>query len=338
MNIFTLLTSILLLSGPASAQSADLFPLDPVTYFCARWQHSSAVKNNILYINGGIETFNYPGAFRTNWTNNTLGVNTFLLEVDLTASWNWKTNISITALNKTANPKTGTFNPNFVRGTMFQGPANDSRIYFYGGTSFLGNESFLGIDKGSSNQYPLWSFNGSNAVWDQFDIHTLWRPSFGAAAEAPDQGLGFYLNGQLDNGTSTETLAVGETTFYLDGMMVIDLVNQTANNISTAGIRNYLPRIGGGMQYVPGVGKSGVLVALGGQVDDSKISAITKGRLLNFTTVDVFDIASYIENPSGNGTWYSQTTSGAFPLPRTGFCTIVASAPDNCSHNMCVHG
>lgn len=170
---------------------------------------------------------------------------------------------------------------------MFQGPANDSRVFTFAGTSFRANGAaqvipdMSGSDEPYADQYPLWSVDNSTQTWDQFDIQQTFTPSYGAAAEAPDQGLAFYLNGQLDNASSTHTTTLGNSTTYLDGMLAIDLVRQTSRNLSTSGIRDYLPRVGGSMQYIPGVGKNGVLVTLGGKVDDqSRTSSPTSGRLV----------------------------------------------------------
>jgi LPXTG-motif cell wall-anchored protein len=55
---------------------------------------------------------------------------------------------------------------------------------------------------------------------------------------------------------------------------------------------------------------------------------------LDFSVVDVFDIDSYLQNPSNNGTWYQQNTTGSVPKPRVNFCTVVTSAPDNSSHHI----
>ncbi|KAF2182846.1 hypothetical protein K469DRAFT_669317 [Zopfia rhizophila CBS 207.26] len=336
---------IYVLATLAAAQIPSVWkPYDVVTYFCQRWYHQSVVKDGTLYIHGGIQTFNVPQR-DSNWTNNTLGFNQFFLQVDLKESWDWKTNISYIALEETPNPKTGTGVRHSIRGTMYQGPANDSSIYTYAGTSFRGNESFPTKDTNYysiyySDQYALWSFNNDSQVWDQYDIQQAWTPSYGAAAEAPDQALAFYLNGQTDNGTSSQTLYDGDDQTTLDGMIVIDMVKHSSRNISTAGIKDYQPRVGGGMQYVPGVGDNGVLVALGGKVFDGKrvMTSKEKGRLLSFDTVDVFDIASYLKNPEDSGTWYSQTTSGDIPHPRIDFCTIIVSTPDNSSHHIYLYG
>lgn len=126
-------------------------------------------------------------------------------------SWDWKTNITYIASEELANPFTGTrVRSGGILGTMFQGPANDSNIYTYGGTTFRGNESFPNQDVDYyeavySDQYPLWSLDNETQVWDQYDIGQTWTPSYGAATEAPDQGLAFYLNGRTDNGTSSTT-------------------------------------------------------------------------------------------------------------------------------------
>ena len=121
-------------------------------------------------------------------------------------------------------------------------------------------------------------------------------------------------------------------------MIVIDIVQHTSRNVSTSGMYNNQTRVGGAMEYVPGVGDNGVVVALGGQVFDGKriTTSKDKGRLLGFQTVEVFDIESYLKDPTENGTWYSQSTSGDIPPARIDFCTVIGSAPDNSSHNMYV--
>ena len=53
----------------------------------------------------------------------------------------------------------------------------------------------------------------------------------------------------------------------------------------------------------------------------------------SFETVHVFDIAT--------NTWFAQPTTaeaGFYPTDRLGFCTVVASAEDNSSHNIYLYG
>lgn len=52
----------------------------------------------------------------------------------------------------------------------------------------------------------------------------------------------------------------------------------------------------------------------------------------------MFDIDSYLQNPSSNGSWYSQKTTGDIPAPRINFCTVVISASDNSSHHIYLYG
>lgn len=52
----------------------------------------------------------------------------------------------------------------------------------------------------------------------------------------------------------------------------------------------------------------------------------------------MFDINSYLETPSNNGTWYQQNTTGDIPQARINFCTVAVSAPDNSSHHIYMYG
>lgn len=90
------------------------------------------------------------------------------------------------------------------------------------------------------------------------------RPSSGAHAEAPDQSLAFYLNGEINNGSSTGiSLPAGVNTF-LTGMVVINTTDHSAKNLSTAGVTGTSPRARAQMQYISGIGDKGILVLLGG--------------------------------------------------------------------------
>lgn len=268
-----------------------------------------------------------------------------MLQLDLKQTWDWQKNISWNAFEVTPNPKTGaSVRQAMVAGALFHGPYNTPQVWTYGGTIFRGNETFLDAVNPAafhdqSNIYPLWSFNNETNTWNQFDIGTLNTPSYGSSTEAPDQGLAFYLHGRTDNGTNIGAKDAGDVQILLDGMVVIDLVHHTSKNISTAGMKDSQPRLGGGLQYVPNIGNNGLLVALGGKVLDGvqPVTSESMGRLLDFDTVDVFDLASYSDTKS-NGTWYTQSTSGEIPSARIDSCTVLASAPDNSSHNIFMYG
>jgi hypothetical protein len=159
---------------------------------------------------------------------------------------------------------------------MFHGPNNQSNmIYNFGGATYMNNQSFEGYVQPESAQYPLWTYDPTqDNPWAQHTIQQVWQPNHGAATEDIDKGIGFYLGGQIDMGTSTQTLGkpfrdpTQNLYMPLDGMLIIDLVNvdNPAANISTSSMKDSTPRVGGTMEYIDAIGDSGILVALGGQI------------------------------------------------------------------------
>lgn len=219
--------------------------------------------------------------------------------ISLTETWDWKKQpnesqyLDVQALPKNeSNPATGNLPVSYMRGYMFHGPANTTNIYRYGGTRYMGNQSFLGYTSPESSTYPVWSYsyNSTDYPWAQYNIGQPWMPNHGAGAEAIDQGLGFYLNGQIDKGTSSKTLNMGfddGQSLYipLEGMLIINLVDFSSANLSTSSMNGNAPRVGGTMEYIAPVGEAGVLVALGGQIQpnlriDEKANR-TQGELVS---------------------------------------------------------
>ena len=93
---------------------------------------------------------------------------------------------------------------------------------------------------------------------------------------APDQGLAFYLEGEVDSGSSTETQVLGDSIkYFLKGMIVIDTTTQTARNVSTAPVANGVPGTYGSMQYISGIGQKGILVHLGGSDSNGNLVSNT---------------------------------------------------------------
>jgi hypothetical protein len=305
------------------------------------------VKNNILYIDGGTETFNQ----NSGKGQNVLGVNKFLIEVPLSESWDWKKNISETAIPKDANPQTGSTPPSLLRGAMFQGSPSDPNVYIYGGTTSQLNNSFSGTYPDPST-YSLWSYSTDDNSWNQYDVTSAspLRPSSGSYAEAPEQGLGFYLNGQIDKGSSTVTINMGNDTLGLDGMIVLNLTDTTKSgrNLTTSSVYPDSGAVSGGLTYVPELGDRGILVGMGGVQKSTSQAEETNGTLvsliiletdhtnikqISFESVNIFDIATVYNGQ--DGAWYRQNTSGQTPEPRIDFCVVSVAAPDNSSHNLC---
>lgn len=247
---------------------------------------AATVKNGTLYIDGGLEVFSNSNKNGNPSGEEVLGyslwtgspsfqdvtdsdTDTFLIEIDMTRSWNWQMagNFSAVAVNKTANPSTGTSPPaSACRGSMFQGGPEDPSIYLYGGTVDYRNTSAPTFSGPDSAQYALWSYNTQTQVWGQHDItvNVPQKPNMNAYTEAPDQQLAFSLGGQVDSGTSNAYQQYGSGFIgFLPGLTIINMTDQTARNLTTDNLPDS-PRSGGSLTYVPAIGSKGAVVAIGG--------------------------------------------------------------------------
>lgn len=255
------------------------------------------MKDDVLYIDGGLEVFipynnhgnpeqgipivgtstlpkSHPCLKKKNTL--TLRADTYMVMVGLNSSWNWQTNISITAVNKTVNTNTGTLPPSNVRGAMYAGTNEDSNVYSYGGTSSYANRSFPGFLFPTAPTYTLWSFEAQEKAWGQYDISldVPIRPAGGAYAEATGRGMGFYLNGFIDNGSNPDYQYYTDFRRYLDGLVVLNTTTQEAKNLSTSSLENY-PRAMGGLVYLPNIGTEGILVSMGGVTKPTSNDALS---------------------------------------------------------------
>lgn len=185
--------------------------------------------------------------------------------------------------------------PNMVRGALWRGLANDSRLYTFAGSTFLANQSDPDWRPPGFDDYSLWSYDTSLMTWGQYDVSYAIprRPNWGAWTEAIPIGLGFFLNGQVDRGSSyvlytmleyvggTLSNATDNQITYLGGMAIVDLVTQTARNVSTESLG--APRVAGGLIHSPRFGKTknGTLIALGGMRSaDERNNTFTNGILV----------------------------------------------------------
>ncbi|KAI5838414.1 putative cell wall anchored protein, partial [Morchella snyderi] len=314
---------------------------DPIVNFCRRIWHSSVVRDEVLYINGGLQSYsNINSTTGQKYGNLSYGVNEYVIRMDLTATWSWRNTTSpISLIRKNTSSETP---PNLSRGAFYAGPSNGTKLYTYGGTvdSSL-NSSWDGFQRPTSNQYALWSYDLNNGNWAHENTTsdtTLIRPASGASAEASELGLGFWFNGEQDNGTSSESNDLWNTVKFLKGMIVLDFNTGEARNISTSAVSD-LARTRGEMVYIPGVGESGILVLMGGGEKGADYEDGQEyGTLVSMAQVEIFDVASLYNQSTPNGTWYSQRATGDIPNARVDFCLVVASAPDGSSHNIYMHG
>ncbi|KAL8802228.1 MAG: hypothetical protein Q9182_003948 [Xanthomendoza sp. 2 TL-2023] len=254
--------------------------LDPIRNYCARFDHQSVLKNNTLYIDGGKQSFIDVDAEGNQTGNITVGINRYLIAVDLSKPWDWKTNVSMKALLKPGKPEIDVTPPVTYRGALFFGSNADPNIYLWGGTTSKANTSFPGFIGPLPITFTMWSFNIVSQVWNHYDMtHDIqYRPSSGAFAEARDQHRSFWLNGQVDAGSQTQTTRLDSSTkIFQEGLIIIDHSNQTAKNVSTKSLVGNKPRTRGRMQYLSTIGANGIIVLIGG---NQKVVTDTTDRSL----------------------------------------------------------
>lgn len=261
------------------------------------------------------------------------------------------------ALSKGSSTNPTVKTPSLVRGSLFAGPSNQSRIYSFGGSDSYENVNFPNWVGPTSDQFPLWSYEYTSTDWGAYDLSSnhIIRPASGAYAEAPDLGLAFWYNGQRDSGSSTAAQPLNGTIDFMKGMIVIDFNTETAKNISTDAVSDQ-PRVRGKMVYVPTIGVKGALILIGGGEKGSGYNngdwhgtpvslIISWGQieLLLTTTICIkvpmdqiyiFDVASLDDPATPNGTWYQQKASGSIPQPRLDHCLVLVSSQDGSSQNM----
>ncbi|TVY82131.1 Kelch repeat-containing protein [Lachnellula suecica] len=323
-----------------ASASANSSYLDPISNMCERFFHQSTVKNDVLYVWGGAETFVANNSDGRADGAITIGTNNFMIAMNMNSSWDWKINISESVLTPAPSPPPGnTSPPVIIRGALFSGGLGDDNVYIYGGTTSALNSSFVDYTLPISPEYSLWSYNTATNQWGQYDIshNTSQRPSSGAYAEVPDQNLAFYLNGEITNGTSTLTLGIGSELMTLEGLVIIDTAAHTSRNVSTGSLVGSNPRTGGVLQYVTGIGSKGVLVSIGGSYRQSYTSSTDEiGSLLSMDTIDILDINSTYNE--GQPAWYSQKATGDIPPARVQFCSVAVAAFDNSSYHIYIYG
>ncbi|KAL8714846.1 MAG: hypothetical protein Q9220_001359 [cf. Caloplaca sp. 1 TL-2023] len=189
----------------------------------------------------------------------------------------------------------------------------------------------------------MWGFNIKSQSWDHYDMsdNVRLRPGSGAYAEARDQHRSFYLNGQVDYGSSTQTMTLSpKTKISQKGMIIIEHSSNTARNISTDALVGNKPRTRGRMQYISSWGTHGVIVLVGGNekaVTDTADESL--GDLRPMDRVNIFDVASiYDDRVATGGSWYEQPATGDIPERRVDFCIVLARAADFTTANIYMYG
>lgn len=163
----------------------------------------------------------------------------------------------------------------------------------------------------------------------------------GAGASAPSEELAFYFSGMHAPGWNSFTWNGKEARETADTLITVDMSSMRDETWSNATLPDYIPgRANAELVWVP-VSKSGVLVAVGGvispvelwrtsKLNDSQTAESKRISPTFMETVSVYDVDSQ--------KWYLQNTTGDIPGQLTQFCSVLASAPDNSSHNIYIYG
>ena len=209
-------------------------------------------------------------------------LDTFLVTTDMEDSWDWKGNISQTSVYKTREPgrKTG-YVPSLNGGAIWPN-ANETFLYFYGGTTNASLSNFSLYAEPESDKETLWRYNIAEKFWDPVTYakgsSPVTRASFGGSVVAPHLNKAYYLGGVIDRG-STDRSGDLQSPRFLDGLLEFDFETESVRNISTSGLGNRA-RAYSQMVYIPNYGslnssnegeKKGILVSIGGEVKSSRI-------------------------------------------------------------------
>ncbi|KAJ9611097.1 hypothetical protein H2200_004280 [Cladophialophora chaetospira] len=299
---------------------------DTQTDVCKRWAGQSAVVNGTLYYYGGRAT---TSADQTTdeWNND-------FLAIDLTKSWQISSP-SMTGLPVPSGP------PAVSLGYLWN---SYDALYLYGG-------EFSDTPVTSPMPFSTWSYDISSSSWSESsDPQTssgdnsepanqpVQRAAEGAGVSVPSQGRGFYFGGHLDFLT-TPGWSISTARVYLKGILEYTFPgssNAAVNggkaagasgvyrNITEGGTQDsagFPERADGLLVYIPGYGKSGIILGLAGG---------TNATFTQMNVIDVYDIDS--------STWYKQATAGPTPDIRVNPCAVAVSAADGSSTQVYMYG
>ncbi|KAI1609347.1 hypothetical protein EDD37DRAFT_162545 [Exophiala viscosa] len=299
---------------------------DSPTTVCKRWGAQSALVNGTLYYYGGRSTTS-SSQTTDEWNNDFLALN-------LTTSWEISSP-TLTGLPIPSGP------PAVSLGYLWN---SYDALYLYGG-------EFSDAPVTSPVAFSTWSYDISSSSWSESsDPQTssgtnsesggqaVQRAAEGAGVSVPSLGRGYYFGGHLD-GYTTPGWSQSIARVYLSGLLEYTFpgyTNAAITGTSTAGssglYRNiteggtqdsdgFPERADGVLVYVPGYGKSGIIVGLAGG---------TNATFTQMNVIDVYDIDS--------STWYKQATSGSTPEIRVNPCAVAVSAADGSSTQIHMYG
>ena len=195
----------------------------------------------------------------------------------------------------------------------------------------------------------VWNFDLESQKWDVQVSGIENKPSFAVVASDTENQVGWYYGGwEMPDVFYNGSVLVGnnsnQSIIALQDLYKLDRGKDTPLKVETDSslVGNVVQ---GELVYIKGAGEAGILVLLGGNAGIqyyelvSTIDQVKPFLLLilllqrPMEIVHIFDIATK--------TWFAQSTTaeqGFYPDGRIAFCSVVASAEDNSSHNIYIYG
>ncbi|KAL2423255.1 Kelch repeat-containing protein [Exophiala dermatitidis] len=309
-----------------SVSSGNIKRDNSPTEVCKRWSQQSAVVNGTLYLYGGRATTTSDQTQNT-WNND-------FLAIDLTKSWQISSP-SLTGLPVPSGP------PAVSLGYLWN---SFDALYLYGG-------EFSDSPVETPVPFSTWAYDISSSTWSELQNpktsagtnsepanQPVQRAAEGAGVSIPGLGRGFYFGGHLD-GYTTPGWSQSIARVYIKGLLEYTFPgysnaavdgNHVAGdsgiyrNVTQGGTQDsagFPERADGLLVYVPGYGKSGIIIGLAGG---------TNSTFTQMNVIDVYDIDT--------STWYKQATAGPTPGIRVNPCAVAVSAADGSSTQVYMYG
>ena len=199
--------------------------------------------------------------------------------------------------------------------------------------------------------FSTWAYDIASSSWSESDNPVIssgqnseaanqpvQRAAEGAGVSVPSLGRGFYFGGHLDFLT-TPGWSNSVARVYLKGLLEYTFPgfsNAALNsgqaagsagvyrNITDGGTQDsagFPERADGLLVFIPGYGKSGIILGLAGG---------TNATFTQMNVIDVYDVDSM--------TWYKQATAGPTPDIRVNPCAVAVSAADGTSTQVYMYG
>jgi hypothetical protein len=271
---------------------------DPISNYCRRWGHQSAVVDDKLYIGGGLVT--YDGGTPQNVSN------PYFIYHDLGS-------VSSSGMPQPyANLSKNSTVPD-VSGGVFWPDTVNKKIYLFGG-------EYNGI---SPWDFDLYAYDIINDEWDNLGVSrtdNIIGLSYGAGVSIPERGEAYYYGGWMNNATVPDWGDAPQipTSYLLRYEM-------DTNNWSNDTGPDNTGRAEGVMVHIP-AGDGGMLVYFGGirATDDGGWESQPMDQII------LYDVLS--------GKSYFQNATGDVPESRRRFCAGATWVEDQSSYNIYLYG